>query len=146
MTDSALFADIPLQKLQTIGESSQPRLLREQSHSPEPIEGLSFVDFQAGHTNQDSEENSPNSPTASGLPGDVRFVPETKSRRTRVGGHKQKSVPSASGKNKLYEGSVSSQRAKRQSTSFTTNTEDSEAFHETAVWDEKTILALGMCH
>lgn len=146
MTDSALTANVPLEKLQTIGESSQSSLLRERSLSPEPIEGQPFLDFQSGHPNQDSEENSPSSPTASGPSGDFRSVPITKSNRTRTGGQKHKSAPPTSSKHKLVEGSVSGQRAKRQSTTLTTNTENSEAFHETAVWDQKTILALGMCH
>ena len=140
MTDSAFTADVPLERLQTIGENSQPSLLREQSLSPEPIEGQSVWDFQSGHPNQDLEENSPTSPTLSRTGSDIRSIIIAKSNRTRTGAQKHKSAPPASSKNKPVEGSVPGQRAKRQST------EDSEAFQETEVWDQKTILALGMCH
>lgn len=145
MTDHALTTDVTLERLQTISESSQPTLLREQSLSPEPIEGQPFLDFQPGHVNQDSDEYSPSSPTASGPSGDSRSAPITKANRTRTGGQKYKAVSPASSKPKPVEGNVSGQWA-RQGTTVTTNTENSEAFQETAIWDQKTILALGMCH
>lgn len=145
MTESALNTNIPLERLQTIGESSQPSLPNEQSLSPEPIEGQHFVDFQFGQPNQDSEENSPTSPTTSRASSDIKSVPTGKSNRTRTGGQKHKPGPPASSKIKVIEGSLPGQRVKRRSTTFTNNTDFSEAFHETAVWDQKTVLTLGMC-
>lgn len=145
MTDSALNAHTPLERLQTIGESSQPSLPNEQSLPPEPIEGQPFVDFHFDQPGQDSEENSPTSPTASRASSDIRTAPTAKSNRRRTGGQKHNPGLPASSKIKLGEGSVLGQRVKRQSTTLTTNTEFSEAFHETAVWDQKTVLALGTC-
>lgn len=145
MTESALKTDIPLERLQTIGESSSSSLPGEQCLSPEPIGSQPLGDFQSGQPNQDPEENSPTSPTVSRTSSDIRSAPTAKSNGTRTGGQKHKSAPPASSKIKHVEGSIPGQRVKRRSTTLTTNTDFSEAFHETAVWDQKTILALGMC-
>ena len=129
-----------------LGAISEHSLLREQSTSPEPIqEDIAYFDFQDGRQQQpqSSRQSSTNQPLAEGSAEEKEPNPSNKANRARTYDKKIKSVPPISNKNKLVENQIFGGIPRRHSTNLTQN---SESFAETAVWDQKTILSLGMSH
>lgn len=130
-----------------LGAISENSLLREQSASPEPIqEGTAYFDFQDGRYQrpQSPRQSSINQPlVADGSAEGSEPNSLNKANRTRTYDKRSKSVPPISGKTKLVESQIAGQVPRRHSTNLTQN---SESFAETAVWDQKAILSLGMSH
>ena len=135
----------PLQALRTISEDSQPGILQVQSASPESIEGYPQFFPQGTQSRQDSEQSSTSSPTASGPSEGIGSTSGTKRNKKRTGRQNLKSSPPVAGKSKYVESSVSGRVREQQSNSSAIDRENSETFMETAIWDRKTILSIGLC-
>jgi len=133
-----------IEGLRAISENSQRSLIQERSASLEPLEGHSHIDFQPEQVKQDPGQGPP---SASEPCEDFRPTQIMEAKRSRVGDHNVKRVPPIADKGKHVEDNVPGHPPRRRSTAdtaITTRTQDSETFAETAIWDQKTILALGI--
>ena len=117
------------------GEATHPTFFRERSASPEPMGEPSCIEAPNSGTQQDSRTNS----GLSGGSSDDAALRGLK-KKTSTGDSRLKWGPQVFNKGKQAEHRHGGQLPEREST---TNTQKSESFAETAVWDQKAILALG---